>query len=349
MEWIIDSTTWAGSGLILAIALAIAIVLVLVQHIIFVRLGRKADWLADLGRRVRRPWSAFVIIVAIWIAARSTVPGTQTWWPEISHLLLILTIISGSWLVSSVVGFAFEQLREFEDRATGAEARSRRTQRVVLQRLTQVIIVVLTIGAVLFTFPQMRAVGTSVLASAGLVSIIAGLAAQSILGNLIAGLQLAFTDAVRVGDVVVVEGEWGRIGEINLSYVVLHIWDERRLILPCSYFTSNPFETWTRENDKIHGVVLMDLDWRVPMAQLRAKFTEIVEGSQWWDGRSAGVDVTGSEGVFVTIRFVMTSRDSSDQWNLRCLVREEIMTWLQQNHPEALPISRFIIEQTSGE
>lgn len=349
MEWMIDSTTWTGSGIILAIALAIAVVLVLVQHIVFVRLGRKAAWLADLGRRVRRPWSALVVIIATWLAARSTVPGTQSWWPEISHLLLVLTIISGAWLLSSVVGFAFEQLSEFEDRATGAEARSRRTQRVVLQRLTQVVIVVITIGAVLFTFPAMRAVGTSLLASAGLVSIVAGLAAQSILGNLIAGLQLAFTDAVRVGDVVVVEGEWGRIGEINLSYVVFHIWDERRLILPCSYFTSNPFETWTRETDNIYGVVLMDLDWRVPMAELRAKFTEIVEGSEWWDGRSAGVVVTGSEGGFVTVRFTMTSKDSSDQWDLRCLVREEIMTWLQQSHPEALPVSRFIIEQPASE
>ncbi|MCG1037835.1 mechanosensitive ion channel family protein, partial [Polaribacter sp. DS7-9] len=159
----------------------------------------------------------------------------------------------------------------------------------------------------------------------GIASIIAGLAAQSILGNLVAGIQLAFTDAVRVGDVVVVQGEWGTIGEINLSYVVVYIWDERRLVVPCSYFTSNSIETWTRHSDQILGTVFLDLDWRVPMDAVRAKFDEIIEASPAWDHRSSSVVVTDAQGGTVTVRFVMSAKDSSDQWTLRCDVREQMV------------------------
>src|SRR5699024_5789235 len=141
-------------------------------------------------------------------------------------------------------------------------------------------------------------------------------AAQSTLGNLIAGVQIAFTDAIRVGDVVVIENEWGRIGEINLSYVVVYIWDERRLILPCTYFTSQPVESWTRRSDKILGTVYIDLDWWGRVVAARAMFMEIVEGSDAWDRRAASVYVTGSEGGFVTVRFLMSSKDSDDQWML---------------------------------
>src|SRR5690606_19219178 len=195
-----------------------------------------------------------------------------------------------------------------------------------------------------FSFPEMRAVGTSLLASAGIVSIVAGLAAQSILGNLIAGIQIAFTDAIRVGDVVVVEGEWGRIGEINLSYVIVNVWDERRLVLPCSYFTTNPVETWTRRSDRIMGAVFMDLDWRVPMDAVRERFQQVIDASPAWDRRTSSVFVTDSQGGFVTVRFVMSAKDSGDLWAIRCEVREKMMTWLQQEHPEALPRTRLNLE-----
>src|SRR5690606_27011502 len=143
---------------------------------------------------------------------------------------------------------------------------------------------------------------------------------QSVLGNLIAGIQLAFTDQMRVGDVVVVEGEWGRIGELTLSYVVVYIWDERRLVLPCTYFTSQPFEVWTRKSDKVLGTVYMDLDWRVPIEPLRGEFQRVVEGSELWDGRASGVLVTGSQGGYLTVRFLISAANSGDQWSLRCLV-----------------------------
>ncbi|BDZ39740.1 mechanosensitive ion channel family protein [Microbacterium suwonense] len=347
MAFNIDWVSWIGTIAAIGLALVAAFVAVLLVHLIAALVGRSAPWVAELSRRVRTPWAVVVAIVAVWIACAISLPGWLDWWPGISRLFLIATIITGAWLLAALASFGFEKLMAQDDgTATGAQARRRRTQLVVIHRLSLVVIAVIALGAVLFTFPEMRAVGASLLASAGIASIIAGLAAQSILGNLIAGIQIAFTDAIRVGDIVVVEGEWGRIGEINLSYVVVYIWDERRLVLPCSYFTTTPFETWTRRSDQVLGTVYMDLDWRVPMDAVRAKFTQIIEASDAWDRRDSSVRVTGSQGGFVTVRFVISAKDAGDQWTLRCAVREQMMTWLQQEHPEALPNTRVLMESS---
>ncbi|WP_194763106.1 mechanosensitive ion channel family protein [Microbacterium sp. UFMG61] len=333
--------SWVGTAAALATALVVAAGALALLALVAALVSRRVPWVRDLARRVRNAMIATTAVVAIWIAVATTEPATQTWWPAVSRLFLIATILTGSWLLAAAVSFGFERLISREETLlVGPEARRRRTQLLVIHRLVLVTIAVLALGTVLFTFPEMRAVGTSLLASAGIVSIIAGLAAQSILGNLIAGVQVAFTDAIRVGDVVVVEGEWGRIGEINLSYVVVYIWDERRLVVPCNYFTTNPIETWTRRSDKILGTVYLDLDWRVPMTELRAEFQRIIEASPAWDGRSSSAVVTDTQGGFVTVRLVMSSKDSDDQWTLRCEVREKLMEWLQREHPEALPRTR---------
>lgn len=332
---------WVGTAVALGIAIVIAAAAHALLALVAALISRRVPWVRDFARRVRGAMIATTAVVVVWVVALVTEPAQQTWWPAVSHLFLVATILIGSWLLAAAASFGFERLIAREETTlVGPEARRRRTQLLVIHRLVLVTIAVLALGAVLFSFPEMRAVGTSLLASAGIVSIIAGLAAQSILGNLIAGVQVAFTDAIRVGDVVVVEGEWGRIGEINLSYVVVYIWDERRLVVPCSYFTVNPIETWTRRSDKILGTVYLDLDWRVPMDELRAQFQRIVEGSPAWDGRSSSAVVTDAQGGFVTVRLVMSSKDSDDQWNLRCEVREKLMTWLQHEHPDALPHTR---------
>lgn len=342
----IDWTSWTGTIVAIGIAVVIALAAVFGLRLLATLLSRRLTWMRDLDRRVRRAWTVFCIVVAVWIAGAVSAPGRESWWPAVSHALLIGAILSAGWLLAALVSFGFEGLLSREQVAySGANLRRRRTQLLVIQRLTVVLIGVVAIGAVLFSFPALRIVGTSLLASAGIVSVIAGLAAQSIFGNLIAGVQIAFTDAIRVGDVVVIEGEWGHIGEINLSYVVVYIWDERRLVIPCSYFITNPIETWTRKSDAILGTVYMDLDWRVPMDEVRAKFQEIIEASDAWDRRTSSVYVTDAQGGHVTVRFVMSSEDSDDQWVLRCQVREQMMTWLQKEHPEALPLSRVTLER----
>ena len=346
----IDWTSWTGTAVAIAIALLAAVIAVVLTRLIAAIVSRKVPWVADLDRRIRRAWSAVCITVALWIACAISQPLEERWWPAVSRLFLILTILFGAWLIAALVSFGFERLLLRNDATlVGADMRRRRTQVIVIHRLVLVLIGVAAVGTALFTFPELRVVGTSLLASAGIVSIIAGLAAQSIFGNLIAGIQIAFTDAIRVGDVVVVEGEWGTIGEINLSYVVVYIWDERRLVVPCSYFTTNPIETWTRRSDKILGTVYMELDWRVPMDAVREKFFEIVDASPAWDRRSASAVVTDSVGGNVTVRFVMSAKDSSDQWDLRCHVRESLMTWLQQEHPEALPSTRVLVDAPAAE
>jgi small-conductance mechanosensitive channel len=337
---------WLSTVVAVGVALLTAAAALLLLTLIVVLVSRRVEWVRELARRARNALFAVVAVVAVWISCSVSEPANAEWWPAISRLFLIATILTGAWLLGALASFGFERLMEREEQERmGPDARRRRTQLLVIHRLVLVTIAILALGTVLFTFPEMRAVGASLLASAGIVSIIAGLAAQSILGNLIAGVQIAFTDAIRVGDVVVVEGEWGRIGEINLSYVVVYIWDERRLVVPCNYFTTTPIETWTRRSDKILGTVFMDLDWRVPMAEVRAEFQRIVEESPYWDGRSSSALVTDSQGGFVTVRFVMSAKNSSDQWDIRCEVREQMMTWLQRTHPEALPLTRVAMEQ----
>jgi len=337
---------WLSTVVAVGVALLTAAAALLLLTLIVVLVSRRVEWVRELARRARNALFAVVAVVAVWISCSVSEPANADWWPAISRLFLIATILTGAWLLGALASFGFEGLMEREEQERmGPDARRRRTQLLVIHRLVLVTIAILALGTVLFTFPEMRAVGASLLASAGIVSIIAGLAAQSILGNLIAGVQIAFTDAIRVGDVVVVEGEWGRIGEINLSYVVVYIWDERRLVVPCNYFTTTPIETWTRRSDKILGTVFMDLDWRVPMAEVRAEFQRIVEESPYWDGRSSSALVTDSQGGFVTVRFVMSAKNSSDQWDIRCEVREQMMTWLQRTHPEALPLTRVAMEQ----
>jgi small-conductance mechanosensitive channel len=350
MSSLIDWDSWSGTIVALLFAVFSAFAVIVVTRLVVHLVGRKVPWVRELARRLRNPWGVAVTILAIWIAAAISGLADLGWWPALSRVFLIASILAGAWLLAALVSFGFERLMAHEKRALGGpESRRRHTQLLVIHRLALVVIAVIALGTVLFTFPEMRALGTSLLASAGIVSVIAGLAAQSVLGNLIAGIQIAFTDAIRVGDVVVIEGEWGHIGEINLSYVVVYIWDERRLVVPCSHFTSNSIETWTRNSDKILGTVYMDLDWRVPMDALRAKFTQIVEASPAFDGRSATAFVTGSEGGFITVRFVMSADNSDDQWILRCEVREKLMTWLQQTHPEALPHGRVLLDNPAGQ
>ncbi|MGM7698439.1 mechanosensitive ion channel family protein [Microbacterium sp. A84] len=342
----IDWASWLGTLVALLVGIAAAAALVITVRFIANRVRGRSAWIGDLERRIRVPGMTLAFLIAGWIACAVTAPSTLSWWPVLERILLICVVLVGAWLLSTLVTFGVERLMQYDSARddSGPEARRRQTQLTVLNRLVIVLISIIAIGVVLFSFPEVRAIGTSILASAGVVSIVAGLAAQSTLGNLIAGVQIAFTDAIRVGDVVVVEGEWGTIGEINLSYVVVYIWDERRLILPCTYFTSNPVESWTRKSEKILGTVLMDLDWRVPVDAVREKFMEIIEASDAWDRRSANVLVTGSEGGYVTVRFKISAANSDDQWDLRCLVREKIITWLQQEHPEALPVTRVTLE-----
>ena len=267
----------------------------------------------------------------------------------VMHLLVLLCIAAFAWLVGAML-LVVEDVALARWRTDVPDNRRHRrikTQVVMLRRVTVAAIVVLTVGVMLMTFPDIRALGASVLASAGLVSVIAALAAQSTLGNVFAGIQLAFSDAIRVDDVVVVEQEWGRIEEITLTVVVVQVWDDRRLILPTSYFTTKPFQNWTRTGSAVLGTAEIDVDWSTPVEPVRAELKRVCDGTDLWDGRVCVVQVTEATGGNVRLRALVSANDAAALWDLRCLVREKLVAWIWQHQRGAVPRMRAEVESAA--
>ncbi|SHL83566.1 mechanosensitive ion channel family protein [Actinacidiphila paucisporea] len=218
-----------------------------------------------------------------------------------------------------------------------AKIRRLRTQSTLIQRVFTAIVGVIAVASMLFSFPEMRTVGASMLASAGIIGIVAGVAAQATLGNLFAGLQIAFGDMVRIGDTVVVDGEWGTVEEITLTYLSVRTWDERRITMPVSYFTSKPFENWSRGDARMTGTVYFHLDHAVPVDAMRKQLYEVLEQSREWDRRAWNLVVIDTTPTTVQVRALVTAKDADDIFNLRCAVREQLIDWLRREHPYALP------------
>jgi small-conductance mechanosensitive channel len=216
-------------------------------------------------------------------------------------------------------------------------ARKVYTQLHVIARVIYVLIGLLAVASILMLFQEVRHVGTSLLASAGLVGIIAGVAAQKTLANLFAGFQIALAQPMRQDDVVIVEGEWGRIEEITLTYVVVHIWDDRRLVLPLSYFIEKPFQNWTRTSAELMGSVFVWVDYTFPVDAGRAALKSIIETHPLWDKRFWNLQVSDASDRTMQLRILATSADSSKSWDLRCAIREQFIAFIQENHPASLP------------
>jgi small-conductance mechanosensitive channel len=210
-----------------------------------------------------------------------------------------------------------------------------------------VVVGLLTLAAILMTFEKVRYLGTSILASAGIAGLIVGFAAQRSIATLLAGIQIAITQPIRIDDVVIVENEWGRIEEITLTYVVVRIWDLRRLILPITYFLEKPFQNWTRVSADILGTIFLYVDYTVPVEAVRAEFRRILEKSGKWDGRVSVLQVTNTTERTVELRALVSATDSSSAWELRCHVREKLIEFLQKNYPHALPRLRAEISDQS--
>ncbi|MGW0517619.1 mechanosensitive ion channel family protein [Crossiella sp. NPDC003009] len=330
-------------------AVALAILAVALLHRLMQRLGRRARILADLARRAYRPAQFLAGLTAIQLSLLLGAPSGD-WREPVLHGLGLAQIAVGAWLVIALV-LVFEDTalaRIRLDQADNRQARRMHTQITLLRRVAVAVIAVLTVGAMLMTFPGARAAGTSLLASAGVIGAISALAAQSLLGNVFAGIQIAFSDAIRIEDVVVVEKEWGRIEDITLTYVVVHLWDDRRLILPTSYFMKTPFENWTRRESQLLGTVELDLDWTVPVEALRAELRRALEASELWDGRVCVLQVTQTTNTLVRVRALVSAADAASLWDLRCLVREDLVGWLREHHAEALPQLRVAQARTYG-
>ncbi|MFD4989313.1 mechanosensitive ion channel family protein [Streptomyces sp. NPDC058374] len=257
----------------------------------------------------------------------------------IGQVLSLVLIASTAWLVLRAAAAAVESTyaRYASMSADRARVRRVRTQVTLILRIVTAVVCVVAGAAMLLTFPELRAVGTSMLASAGIIGIVAGVAAQSTLGNLFAGFQIAFGDMVRLGDTVVVDGEWGVIDEVTLTVVAVRTWDERRITMPVSYFTSQPFENWSRGGVQMTGSVFFQLDHRAPLSLMRKKVEEILDHCEAWDRRDWSLAVTDSTATTMEVRVVVTARDADDIWTARCTVREQLLVWLTEEHPYALP------------
>ena len=329
-----------------------------VVSIVLSIVGRKAlaksSMASSILARVRRPGHFTFAAWGAWIGLGIALvnPHLSDWEGSaitavLMRVLLIISIGCLTWM-----GYAAAWV--FEDaaraRQTADQGRSRRfeTRAQVLRRFTQGLIVVIGVAAAIGTFEAARHAMTTILASAGVISVIFGLAAQQTLGNVFAGLQLAFTDAIRVGDVVVAgdKQETGSVEEITLSYVVVHIWDERRLIVPCRYFTQTPFENWTRRASAQLGTVELKLDWSAPMVLIRAKVEQLLNSTDLWDGRTWGVQVTDSTENTVTVRVLVSAKNSGHLSDLRAYMREQLISWIVSEQPWARPVQHIEPRQT---
>ncbi|WP_168199731.1 mechanosensitive ion channel family protein [Citricoccus sp. SGAir0253] len=327
--WGILSTVALGVGIALAVVVAGALVLN--------TLLARRPLIRQQVARCRIPVAVALSLMASRVALGLTASGYD--WFEGTNFLLLAGIIGAlAWLALRIVRIVEERLLAKYGTAGEDDRRDRKiqTQTVLIRRILQAVIIVMAVAAILLTIPQVRAVGAGLLASAGLVSVVAGLAVQSTLTNVFAGVQLAFTDAIRVGDVVTMEDVYGTIEDITLSYVVVKIWDGRRVIFPSSHFTTTPFENWTRVGSELSGTVEMEVDWRVPMDATRERLKALLESTELWDGKEGSVQVTDALGGMAKIRAVVSARNSGDLWDLRCLVREDLMTFLREEHPEAI-------------
>ncbi len=219
-------------------------------------------------------------------------------------------------------------------------ARQIHTQTRVLGRIAAGLVMLIGVSVVLLSFDEVKQVGKTLLASAGIIGLVAGIAAKPVFGNLIAGLQIALAQPIRLDDVVIVEGEWGRIEEITSSFVVVNIWDERRMVVPLTWFIENPFQNWTRRSAQLLGTIMLFLDYRTPMGEVRAELERICKRDARWDGRVCIAQVTDTTETTMQVRLLVSARNSADAFDLRCVVREQILEFLAREHPYALPRTR---------
>lgn len=347
----VTGTVWSRLIVSIVIAVVLAMVVAGVVGVVFRAVARRRGWPDRAVGRLRWPFRWLLMGIGIAIAVNFTLAGlpagSDGLRTPVSQALGIVVIAFAAWFVGAFVSLLVDValVRYRTDVADNRVARRVRTQVLILRRLAIVVIVVIAIGSALLLFPEARAAGASLFASAGVISIIAGLAAQSTLGNVIAGMQLAFSGAIRVDDVVIANDEWGRIEEITLTYVVLHVWDDRRLVLPSTYFTTTPFENWTRTSSQLMQSVDFDLDWLVDPQAMRDEMHRILARTTLWDRRVSVLQVTDAVGGMIHIRILVTAVDAPTLFDLRCFVREEMIRWLHEQQPAALPRTRVLMTE----
>ncbi|MEV4119694.1 mechanosensitive ion channel domain-containing protein [Micromonospora sp. NPDC049645] len=327
--------------LIVLAALAAALVVDLVSGVLVRRVARgRYQWLlGPLRHACRRPAAAVLVVGALYYALP---PGPARWQPYLRHATLLVLFAVGAWLVIRALhvaeAVAFSRLPN--NLATSRRVRRARTQIRPVRRFTVAVVTIVAVGLILITFRPVRLFGISVLTSAGVVGAVLGLSARTALGNAFAGIQVAFADGLHVGDVLVVDGEWGRVEEVKLTNVVIRLWDDRMLILPTTYFTERPFQNWTRNESRVIGKIQLHVDHTADLDDLRREARRLVESSPLWDRDQWVLQMVDATPQTVVIQVQASAADGASAWDLRCDLREGLVGYLRDHQPQWLPRTR---------
>lgn len=345
-----NASEWLRIGIVFAGAAVAGFIFAWVAFKALKWYGRKRDilLLRSINNNLRTPvlWLAPIIFAQ----AAPFAAGIEAAKVATAALLLeILMYIAAGALFVQIADVVSDLVRDRYriDVQDNLEERKIITQFQYIKRVIIAVTIVVVIAFILLQFDRVRELGAGLLTSAGVAGIIIGLAAQKSIANLLAGFQLAFTQPIRIDDVVIVEGEWGRIEEITLTYVVVRIWDERRLVVPLNYFNEKPFQNWTRTSAQLLGYVYLYTDYRLPIGELRNYYFQLIEKHEKWDGRVKSIQVTNSDRHTMEVRILMSAHNASDAWDLRCDIREQLIAFIQENYPECLPRTR--VEMPEGE
>lgn len=344
LDWLFSSP-WVRPLLAALVAITVATVIHRIGRAVVFRLVRFSTVLDAVAHRCDRPAALLLPLLAlqgVWQGVPDDVPYIG----GVRHINGLLTIAAVTWLaISAIKGVAKGViLLHPSDVADNLQARRIHTQARVLSRTAMSAVFIAGVAFMLMTFPGARQFGASLLASAGVVGLVAGIAARSVFSNLIAGLQIALAQPIRIDDVLIVEGEWGRVEEITGTYVVLRIWDQRRLIIPLQWFIENPFQNWTRTGSEIIGTVFLWVDYSMPLEPLRQAAQRACEASPDWDGRLCKLQITDTSERCMQVRVLVTAASSGQAWDLRCAVREALIDFIQREHPQSLPRLRAEVD-----
>lgn len=331
--------TWVPALLLVTLSLAVGF---LARFILlrFIRYWQNRDrkLFKSLEKHLRGSMFLFIplLLISAGLNSVNIQPGSLSFITTTVNIFIILSFCS---VIVRLINVAQDMLfiRYDINLSNNLRARKIRTQIMYVKKVAIVVLVTLCLSLILLSFPGVRKFGTTILAGAGVAGIIIGFALQKSLVNLFAGIQIAFTQPIKIDDAVVVENEWGWIEEINLTYVVVRIWDLRRLVLPITYFTENAFQNWTRNNAQILGSVFLYLDYSMPLDPLRKHFEKVLSETKLWDQQTQVLQVTDTTDKTMTIRLLMTAQNSPTAWDLRCYVREKMIEFIQQNYPQSLP------------
>ena len=343
----------ARSAFFLSLYVLILLLIYWLLSVVIKRIGKNPRYLLPIGTFKKLAFPLFLILISIIIRLNSLrqllgMEDASFWFKKISTLLFI---VSFTWLILMFLRVIKKiVLKRFDiSQVDNLRARAVYTQFNVLERITIFIIIILAFGAILMSFEEIKEIGVSIFASAGVAGIIIGFSAQKLIATILAGIQIAIAQPIKIDDVVIVEGEWGRIEEITLTYVVVRIWDKRRLIVPTPYFMEKPFQNWTKKSSEILGTVFLYTDYNVPFDKLREELTRILKSTKLWSGEVNVLQVTDSKPGSVEIRALMSAKDSPTAWDLRVLVRERMITYLQKNYPESIARTRILLKNLSDD